>query len=111
MLGLLNLANFGFKDASVLASMAKNAMGRFYALFFLESRHKLLQVDIDEAMDSLKSGYSDDILSAVFLPMISKEDIKPSFPHPSDWKSMTLSQKATYLLIVNLLKILPIIDF
>ena len=65
----MNLAHFGFKDASVLAFMAKNAMGRFYALFFPESRHKLSQVYIDPAMETLKLGYSNDILSAIFLPI------------------------------------------
>ena len=62
-------------------------------------------------MKLLRLGYSDDIFSVVFLLMIAQEDIKPSFQHPLEWESLTISKKVMHLLIVNFLKMLAIVDF
>ena len=86
-------------------------MGKFNKLFFPESKNKLSQEDIDIAMATLKQSYSDDILSAVFLPQLEKELIQPSFPHPPDWESLSMVEKSNLLLIANFLKMLAIIDF
>ena len=86
-------------------------MGKFYQLFFPESKDKLNQEDIDIAMATLKRSYSDDIISAVFLPQLEKELIQPSFPHPPDWESLSMVEKLNLLLIANFLKMLAIIDF
>ena len=86
-------------------------MGKFYKLFFPSGRHKLNQEDIDMAMATLKQSYSDDILSAVYLPQVEREIKKPSFPHPPNWDSLSMKEKANLLLCANFLKMLAIIDF
>ena len=41
----------------------------------------------------------------------SRRGQNPTFPHPDDWDSMTNTEKATLLLIINFLQLLAIIDF
>ena len=43
--------NFGFKDASSLATAEKNSMGSFYSTYFPEGKHKLKPPDIRQAED------------------------------------------------------------
>ena len=62
-------------------------------------------------MATLKQSYSDDILSAVYLPQVEREIENPSFPHPPNWDSLSMKEKANLLLCANFLKMLAIIDF
>ena len=66
--------NFGFKDASSLAAAGKNMMAEFYQNLFPEGFHKLTPKDLKIVEETLKKAFSDDVLNAVFLPMIEAED-------------------------------------
>ena len=110
-LWIIRSANFGFKDGSALANMAKNAMGKFYKLFFPEGKHKLTQADIDMVMDILKQSYSDDILSTIFLPQLELEQTHPTFPQPPKLGFVIYAGKIKPFAYCKFLKMLSIIDF
>ena len=76
--------NFGFKDASSLAAAGKNMMAEFYQTLFPEGFHKLTPKDLKIVEETLKKAFSDDVLNAVFLPMIEAEDQEETFPHPDN---------------------------
>ena len=59
----------------------------------------------------LRESYSDDILIPIYLSMIAQEDNHPSFPHPSNWSSMSDLEKAHILVKNYFLKLLALIDF
>ena len=110
-LWIMRSANLGFVDASSLAAMCKNSMGKFYNKHFPNGKHKLHSKDIQQAVDTLKISYSDDVLSTIFLPQVENEDIDQTFPHPPDWDKLTILDKAKILLKVNFMKLLAVADF
>ena len=62
-------------------------------------------------MKTLKLGYSDDIMTNIYLQQIQDEDINPTFEHPDNWNKLTIIEKVNLLLQANFFKILAIIDF
>ena len=108
---IIRPAKFGFKDGTVLANMAECSMGKSYNEYFLQSMRKLIEPEVDEVMKTLDLGYSDDIMSYIYLQQIHNEDIKGIFEHPDNWKSLTRIEKSNLLLRANFLKILAVIDF
>ena len=48
-------------------------------------------------MNNLKLGYSDEILSNVYLQQIHNEDIKATFEYPENWKYLSLIKKASLI--------------
>ena len=61
--------------------------------------------------ETLKKAFSDDVLNAVFLPMIEAEDQEETFPHPDNWRELSTYEKAELLVIANQLKIISVADF
>ena len=80
----------------------KMIMGKFYNTYFLESKHNLSEANVN---------YSYDIMSNMFLQQIHNEDIKTAFKDLENWHTLSLLEKANYLLIANFLKMLSVIDF
>ena len=60
-------AKFRFKDGTALANMAKYSMGKFHNEYFPQSMHKLTESQVDAVMKTLRLGYSDDIMSNLYL--------------------------------------------
>ena len=103
--------NFGFRDASSLAAAGKNMIGEFYNQHFPEGIHKISKEEVAQAAETLEKAFSDDVLNAVFLPMIEKEDANNTFKHSPDWSQLTIEEKADEIVIRNQLKIISIADF
>ena len=47
--------------------------------------HKLKPSDIRQAEDYLERAFSDDVSVTVFLPMVEKEEVNPTFVNPPNW--------------------------
>ena len=86
-------------------------MGKFYNSYFPPSIHKLSLSDMETAMKTLKLGYSDNIMSTIFQPMIHLEEKNPTFKHLANWNELSLIEKANKILITSFLKMLSVIDF
>ena len=64
-------------------------MGKFYQEHFPEGFHKLKPEEIKQVQETLRKAFSDDVLNAVFLPMIEAEEENPTFTHPDNWQDLT----------------------
>ena len=111
LLWIFRCANFGYADASSLSCTAKNLIATFYRKHFPNGLHKMSEDDIKFCEVLLCESYSDDILIPIYLSMIAQEDKHPSFPHPSNWSSMSDLEKAHMLVKNYFLKLLALIDF
>ena len=96
---------FGFKDRTALANIAKCFMGKFYNEHFPKSFHKLSEAEAELTMKTLKLGYSDDIMTNIYLQQIQDEDINLTFEQPENWNKITIIEKANLLLQANFLSI------
>ena len=103
--------NFGFKDASSLASAGKNSKGTFYSNYFPNGMHKLHQADIKQAEDYLERAFSDDVSMTVFLAMVEEEENNPTLEYPPNWNHLNSQEKAELIVINNMIKLICVSDF
>ena len=97
LIWIFRCANFGFAASLSLSSTAKNLIGTFYRKHFPDGLHKLTENDILFCEMLLKDAYSDDVLIPVYISIIAEEDLKPSFPHPPNWSTMSELDKVHLL--------------
>ena len=67
--------------------------------------------DIKQAEDYLERAFSDDVRITVFLPMVEKEEINPTFEDPSNWNQLNSQEKADLIVINNMIKLICVSDF